>query len=237
MQVKAISRALILGLCFSLCSCGHDFAFYIHEGDSLKEKTKFNEASQNYQLALKEARKKKSKDELLKATLRLAQLRLIESNQEQAATLFAEAAELAAAVPSAGPACKASCLNEIAKLHLLAGRKDEGLEKLKESLQVLSEAQMEDSAAAAETSSLLGSFYAESGQYKLADKYLRLAVAAYQAHPEDYGSYSRTLSALANNCRQSGKEDEALEFDQKAKTISVSGLSSVTGKAYAKFNQ
>lgn len=220
-----------------LSACGHDYSYYIQEGDGFKDKGNLVDAEKSYDLALKEANNKRNKAQMLTATLKLAELQRMENKHAEAIDLFEKVAKLADGVPTEGATRKASSLNEIAKLKVMQNDINGATEKLEESLEVLSEAAKESSIEAAEAHSQIGALYADQKDFSKADTHLRKSIAAYEANPGNYGALSRAMYALAHNCRQTGKDDEAFEWDEKAKQVNVGGVTAVTSGPLSKLKQ
>lgn len=235
----------LAGLCTSLVccvmtlsACGHDSAYYIQEGDALKDKGNLVDAEKSYDQALKEAGRKRNKAQTLTATLKLAELKRMENKHSEAKKLFEAVATLSDGVPSEGALRKASSYNEIAKLNVVQSDIPGAVQKLEESIAVLDEAGKDSSIVAAEAHSHLGMLYADQKDFKKTDLHLRKSIAAYEANPgSDYGALSRAIYALAHNCRETGQDDEANDLDQKARQVGVGGVTDVTTGAYNKFNQ
>lgn len=221
-----------------LSACGHDYSYYIQEGDGFIAKGNLVEAEKSYDSALKEANSKRNKAQMLTATLKLAELKRMENKRAEAIDLFEKVAKLADAVPTEGAKRKASCYNEIAKLKVFQNDIPGAIEKLEESLEVLSDAAKDSSIEAAQAHGHLGALYADQKDFDKTDTHLRKAIAAYEANPgADYGALSRAMYALAHNCRQTGNDEEANELDQKAKQVNVGGVTGSAGALYNKLNQ
>lgn len=241
--MKSKNRQVVASLaavfaCMALSSCGHDFNQLIKEGDDNKEKVKLVDAEANYAQALKQAESKHNKQQMLTATLKLAELKRLENKNNDSIALYEKIIVLADGIPSEGATRKAASHNEIAKLSMIQNDKDTAIKHLQESLDILSEAAKDDSIEAAEAHSQMGMLLSDQKDFERADKHLRKAVAAYEANKNaDFGALSRTMFALANNCRLSGNDDEATEIEDRARKVNVGGVTSVTTDAYTKFNQ
>lgn len=237
-KLPFVSLLASIACVMMLSACGHDYSYYVQEGDGLKDKGNLVDAEKSYDLALKEANNKRNKGQMLTATLKLAELKRMENKHAEAIDLFEKVAKLADAVPTEGATRKAASLNEIAKLKVMQTDINGAIEKLEESLEVLSDAAKDSSIAAAEAHSHLGALYADQKDFSKTDTHLRKSIAAYEANPgADYGALTRTMYALAHNCRQIGKDDEANELDEKAKQVNVGGVTAVTSGPLSKLKQ
>lgn len=232
-------RVLVIASCsaFFLNSCGHNYKFYLDEGDSAKEKAKYAEAASSYQSAMQEAKKEKTKKPLLDVLLHQAELKRVQNQYDDSLKLLEEAADVTEKVPDAGSRKKAIILTHMASIYLQQNQFKDGLEKLKEALQLFDTAGMTDSTEAAETMALLGTLYSQSKNYKQGDKYLRKAVSVYERNNNDPSGLSKTLYALENNCRMLGQEDEANQINEKARNVAVTGAHDAAAKHYVRLYQ
>ncbi len=229
-------RGMAVGGMLLLTGCGHDYKFYVTEGDNLKDKAKWTEAGQNYELALKEARKEKSKHPLMIVFLRQAELKRSETKLDEALALLDKAADVADKIPDEGVTDKAGIYGQIATIYMAKDQPGEAIDKLKEAVRILTEQGKENSKEAAEAYGLLGTICSQEKQYKVADKYFRKAVAIHQEINIDPDGLSRVLYALANNCRMIGMDDDAVTFEESARKMSVVGLKDAVRKPIKKFN-
>lgn len=229
-------RLLVLCSVPLLSACGHDYKYYLNEGDQLKEKAKFNEASASYEAALKESKKEKTKQPMLLVLLRQAEVKRAQNKSDEALGLFEKAAELTDKIPAEGAARKANIYNQEAAIYLGNHNAADAASKLKESLQLLQDAGKESTADGAEANSLMGNIYSEAKQYSVADKFFRKGAVAY-ADLENSDGLSRTLYAMANNCRLMGLDDRAASIEEQARSIAASGIHEATAKHYVRLYQ
>lgn len=221
---KPFKWLMPIGLALLLSSCAQGYDRYMEEGRKLKEKQEYENAKKSFHYAVFEGRKdKKSPDKLVAAlTAEIDCTRNL--NQTDEAVKLSD--EAATALEKAGKTAEAAALRkQSGDFSAAASDTISADSSYEQALADLKTAGQEKSQTAASIYMAQSDLLSAKKKYKEAGRSLQKACSIMEEISDsDSHSYAVALHKLAFIYQQLNMENEAIDCDERAKSIEISGI-------------